>query len=187
MFPGLDEIKKRRQKLGLRQGELAKKSGVSQSLVAKIESGGVKPGYDNVKRIFEALYAEEEHGSVKANAIMTKSVVCAGPKDRVEKAIRLLREKSLSQLPVVAGGKIMGSVSEGTIIERIESGISHSALSRMMVEEIMEAPFPTMPQSAPLHLVAEMLRYNSAIIILGSGGIEGIITKADMLKAVKRD
>jgi predicted transcriptional regulator len=186
MFPELDEIKKRRQKLGMRQNGLAKKSGVSQSLIAKIESGRVKPGYENVKRIFDALFAAEEEGSAKADSMMTRAIVAVCPKDKVSLAIKLLREKSLSQLPVVISGKLVGAISEGTIVDRIEAGTPHAQLSKMSVSEVMEPPFPTLPPGAPVHLAAELLKYNSAVVIVGGRGIEGIITKADMLKAVKR-
>ena len=39
MLPSLDEIAKKRKMLGLTQKELARMAGVSQSSIAKIESG----------------------------------------------------------------------------------------------------------------------------------------------------
>ena len=51
----LSEVKVIRKKLGLTQGELAKAAGVSQSLIAKIESTKIDPTYSKVKLIFHAL------------------------------------------------------------------------------------------------------------------------------------
>ena len=52
MFPKLNEISKKRKILGLTQSELAKLAGVSQSLIAKLESGKIEPSYTKVKTIF---------------------------------------------------------------------------------------------------------------------------------------
>ncbi len=41
MFPTLEDIAKRRHQLGLKQSELAKAAGVSQSLIAKLEAGTI--------------------------------------------------------------------------------------------------------------------------------------------------
>ena len=55
MLPSLDEIAKKRKMLGLTQKELARMAGVSQSSIAKIESGKIDPSYNKVKAIFDVL------------------------------------------------------------------------------------------------------------------------------------
>ena len=49
----IKEIKILRKKLEITQNELAKKSGVSQSLIAKIESSNIDPAYSSIKKIFD--------------------------------------------------------------------------------------------------------------------------------------
>ena len=51
----LEEIKKIRKKLGMTQTELANRAGVSQSLIAKIESARIDPTYTKTQKIFAAL------------------------------------------------------------------------------------------------------------------------------------
>src|SRR6266478_2623122 len=58
MLPQLDEIPKKRKALGLTQSKLAQLAGVSQSIIAKIESGTVDPSYSIAKRLVEALEKE---------------------------------------------------------------------------------------------------------------------------------
>ena len=53
MFPTLEDIARRRRQLGLKQGELAKAAGVSQSLIAKLEAGSIDSSYTKVKTIFD--------------------------------------------------------------------------------------------------------------------------------------
>ena len=55
MFPTLEDIAKRRRQLGLKQSELAKMAGVSQSLIAKLEAGTIDSSYTKVKTIFDIL------------------------------------------------------------------------------------------------------------------------------------
>jgi len=48
------QLKKIRVQLGITQSELAKAAGVSQSLIAKLESGLVDPSFSTMKSISEA-------------------------------------------------------------------------------------------------------------------------------------
>ena len=49
------QLKKIRVQLGITQSELARVAGVSQSLIAKLESGLVDPSFSTMKAISEAL------------------------------------------------------------------------------------------------------------------------------------
>ena len=55
MVVELEEIKEIRKKLGLTQSDLAKRAGVSQSLIAKVESGRLDPAYSNAQKLINAL------------------------------------------------------------------------------------------------------------------------------------
>ena len=51
MLPELEEIKKKRKLFGMTQADLAAECGVSQSLIAKLESGKIVPAYGKAKKI----------------------------------------------------------------------------------------------------------------------------------------
>ena len=55
MFFEIEEIRRRRKKLGITQKKLAELVGVSQPLIARIESGDVDPKFSLIKRIFDVL------------------------------------------------------------------------------------------------------------------------------------
>ncbi len=55
MLPPIEEIANKRRLLGLKQAQLAKAAGVSQSLIAKLESGKIDSSYMKVKTIFDTL------------------------------------------------------------------------------------------------------------------------------------
>ena len=71
----LEEIKKIRKKLGMTQTELANRAGVSQSLIAKIESGRIDPTYTKTKKIFAALSELEKKEEIKAEQLMTAKII----------------------------------------------------------------------------------------------------------------
>ena len=48
MLENLDQIKIIRKKHGLNQKELADRADVSQSLIAKIESGNIEPSFNKI-------------------------------------------------------------------------------------------------------------------------------------------
>ncbi len=82
----LSQIKKLRKKLDLNQKELANSSGVSQSLIAKIEAGKIEPTYTKACRILETLKDLAEKEELKASDLMNKKIVFVKPQDKVGEA-----------------------------------------------------------------------------------------------------
>ena len=67
----LRQVKKICLQLGLTQYAFAKQAGISQSMVAKIESGKLDPAYSKVQQIEKALaFLSQQHES-QAKEIMT--------------------------------------------------------------------------------------------------------------------
>ena len=84
----ISQIKKIRRQLGLTQHAFAKHSGISQSMVAKIESGKLDPTYSKVRQIEQALTALSHDQEKKAEEIMTKKVVSVHHDEKVRKLWR---------------------------------------------------------------------------------------------------
>ena len=184
MLPLLSEVKKRRKLLGLTQTDLAKRSGVSQSLIAKIESQNIDPTYTKACSILETLDDMEEQTSVKAKEIMHKKIVSVNPKDKLTTAVAMMKKHQISQIPVIQNNSIIGSVSENDILMLIASGKDVTS-SSILVNDVVSEPFPTIDENSPIALVASLLKYNRAVILTKKGKIAGIITKADLLKIMK--
>lgn len=184
MLPQLDEIEKRRKSLGLSQKELAKMVGVSQSMIAKIETGRINPSYIKTKAIFDLFESLEKKREIKVGEIVQGKVVGVQKDDPVSKATRIMNETGYSQLPVFDGTRIVGSMTEKSVLNQILAGKDPKELSKIPVESIMEESFPTVNEDAPLTVISALLQYSQAVLVTKKGQIKGIVTKADLLKVV---
>ena len=182
MLPSLGEISKKRRILGLTQKELANVAGVSQSLIAKLESGKIDSSYTKVKAVFDTLKEMEIKREVPIGEILHSEVIGVQKNDEVSKAARLMRDYNYSQLPVFDGERVVGSISEKTILGQILAGKKLSQVSELPVEEVMEEAFPQVGEDAPLSLISNVLQVYTAVLVSKKGKIVGIVTKADLLK-----
>lgn len=184
MLPGVEEIQKRRKGLGLTQKQLATLAGVSQSLIAKIEGGRMDAAYGNVKAIFEALDTElhKLKQTKLARDISTKRIVGVGKKEKVKKAVELMRKNGLSQIPVFDRGVPVGSITERTIADYLVQKKNPEQLLVLQVESVMGDAFPQVSEDTPVEAVASLLQYHHAVLTTRIGRCTGIITKADLFK-----
>jgi predicted transcriptional regulator len=182
MFPTLEDIAKRRRQLGLKQSELAKMAGVSQSLIAKLEAGTIDSSYTKVKTIFDVLERLEFKTKVQATKVLHNEVVTVQIKEPISKVVKIMNEHGYSQIPVFEGKQSVGSISEKAILRQILAGKDLEQISKLPTEEIMEEAFPQINQDAPLSLITSLLQTYSAVLVLRKGDVIGIITKADLLR-----
>ncbi len=182
----LARIGKLRRQLGLTQKGLATLAGVSQSLIAKIESNKIDPAYSKVVQITSAL--EQERGRKetrkKASDIMTSGLASVSPKDDLGRAMGLMKRMNISQLPVFEGHACVGSLSDGMIMGWMEK--YGNRLAHVKAGDAMGEAFPSIPSDSELEAVTGLLRFYKAVLVKKKGRVAGIITKADLMKAIER-
>lgn len=174
-----------RKKLGMTQTELAKLAGVSQSMIAKIESGRLDPAYSNARKIFEALEHEmnRKHETKKAREIMCSHIISLSTDDELGKAMKLMKENGISQLPVFEGDVSVGNVSEDMIMDWITK--YGEKMREVRVGDAMKESFPILPEDADLESISGLLRFYKAVLVKKGRKITGIITKADLIKVMR--
>src|SRR5439155_2372087 len=69
----------------------------------------------------------------------------------VEQAVNLMREHDISQVPVMEGGEVVGSISETRILDIL---VSDPQAKMKPVAEYMEKPFPVIPEESPIEQIA---------------------------------
>lgn len=183
MLPQLDEIPKKRKALGLTQSKLAQLAGVSQSIIAKIESGTVDPSYSIAKRLVEALEKESIQVSrPRVSEIMSRPVISISKTQLVRDAVDMMRKRGYSQLPVFDGNRCVGSISEKTILDRAARGEPLESLLNNRVRDIMDSPLPMVNDDTPLEMVLGLLQGNYGVLVTRGESTIGILTKSDILK-----
>ena len=182
MLPSIAEIKILRKRLSLTQEGLSKASGVSQSLIAKTESGRIVPSYDKARRLFEALESASKRESLHAKDIMSKKFKSVRESDTARKAIGLMEKNGFSQAPVIMKGKCTGVVTESGILASLRE-LGGKKFNSVKVREIMEEPPPILSEDTAFAVLAGVLRHEQAVLISRKGKITGIVTKSDLLKS----
>ncbi len=189
MLPTIEEIRKLRKNLGISQKELAASVGVSQSYIARLERGSLNPTYNKVKRIYDYLNqaTDKLHTiTITVENIMNHPVITCSPFDTLIAALDILRTKGFSQLPVANEDRnIIGVISENDINDLLMKGNTIESLRNMSVKKVMTGTLPQLDKSSPISMVYPLLKFSNAVIIVDSGRPIGIVTKADILKAIE--
>jgi cystathionine beta-synthase len=109
----------------------------------------------------------------------TPSVVSVAPGTGVRQALGLMTLHDVSQLPVMDGPSNIGSVSEWALTGR---GLADPKVLERSVGDVMDAPFPEVDMRQSADSVAKLLSKSSpAVLVRGAAGIEGIVTRSDLL------
>jgi len=96
----------------------------------------------------------------------------------VEEAVNLMREHDISQVPVIEGGEVVGSLSEARILEIL---VQDPDAKRKPVAEYMERPFPVIPEDASLTEVTNNIGHDTTAILVKQAHGYDIITKSDLI------
>jgi len=184
VIPTPEELRRLRLQAGLTQKDLAERAGVSQSLIARIEAGTVDPRVSTLRRIISAIPFKESFK--KASQIMCSPVIYVTTEDTVRKAADLMEKHGISQLPVLEGGKVVGSVREDSLIREVLRSREPHRIFDKKVKEVMEDAFPTVsPSTSIIEILSSFLYAKPAVLVVDRGKLCGIITKIDIIKALK--
>lgn len=178
MIPRLEEIKEIRKKLNLTQAQLAKRANVSQSLIAKIESGKIDPAYSNIVKIFNALRSMEKKQELRAKNIMHNKIISISVNDEIKNAVKKMKKYDISQLPVIEGNNCVGLVSETLILEALFSK------KGKIIKDVMDDPPPIISKNTPITVISSLLKYFPLVLVSDNGNLKGVITKSDLLTSI---
>src|SRR6185295_16757724 len=92
----------------------------------------------------------------------TKEIVSIPLGVSVQDAVNLMREHDISQIPVIEGGEVVGSLSEARILEIL---VQNPDAKRKPVAEYMEGPFPVISEDASLTEVTNAIGPETTAIL----------------------
>jgi CBS domain-containing protein len=134
---------------------------------------------------------------MRAGDIMTRDVITVTPETPVHEAITLLTGHAIASLPVVAGGEVIGIVSEPDLLKgRLPHDRTVSLIPRAdgpdpgrTVDDVMNEPVICLPATADAADVAQVLLDNHvrAVPIVDGSSLVGIVSRRDLLRIVQRE
>lgn len=181
-IPTPGEIRDKRIKLGLTQTDVAMRSNLSQSMVARIEAGTVDPRVSTLKKIVGVLM-DAERSMITAGDLMHCPVMCVNSEKTLSSTIEIMEKYDISQIPVIDNGIPVGCISESAIINAMEEGRIMKTRDHP-VSDFMEEGFPTVPPSTDIETIVHMLHSNHAVLVLDKGKVAGVITKHDLMSMI---
>jgi predicted transcriptional regulator len=180
-LPTPEELRALRKRAGLTQAELAKRAGVSQSLIARIEAGTVNPRLSTLIKIYSALreYMEEE---VPVERVMHSPVITVSVDERLDRIVEVMWTNGISQVPVLdRDGYVVGTVHERDVVEAFLKHRERALQLRAI--DVMSEPLPLVPKNAKLSSVIKILRGEiPAVLVVEGWKLVGIITKSDLMR-----
>ncbi len=178
-----NQLKRIRSELGITQAKLASEAGVSQSLVAKIESGRVDPTFGSMKSISEALRSRRSTQGKRAAEVMSSPVISVQTNAKLSDCVAVMKKHGISQIPVLAGERPVGSVTETHILELLAEANNTSQLLARPVSRFMKPALPIVNEETQIEALFSLFNYVPAVLVSSADKVEGVITKIDLLAA----
>ncbi|MDH5481622.1 MAG: CBS domain-containing protein [Candidatus Bathyarchaeota archaeon] len=169
-------LKKLRVESSLTQKRLAELVGVSQAHIAKIELGKVDPRLSTINRILEVL---AEGKRVKCKDIMTEGVLFAKPNNSILEVSEVMVRHAISQMPILNGNRVVGTITEESIIRNLGSDIA-----KKNVRNIMDPPLPMVSEETTVQAIRTLLERHQGVLVTKGKDVVGIITRSDLLKTI---
>ncbi|MFJ2238046.1 CBS domain-containing protein [Streptomyces sp. NPDC087859] len=136
--------------------------------------------------------------------VMTRDVATVGPDAAFKDIVRIMQDRKVSALPVVDGGRrVLGIVSEADLLPKEEfrdSDPDRSTQLRRLSDlakagsvtagELMTSPALTVRSGETLAQAARTMaraRIKRLPVVEESGRLEGVVSRADLLKVFLRD
>lgn len=104
--------------------------------------------------------------------------------DPLGNAVELMRRHDVSQLPVIEEGHVLGTVHDDTVMKKL---LTREASFHQSVQEVMDAPLPTIDASAELsELYRQLTGDHNAVVVVRDGKAVGVLTKMDIITHLSR-
>lgn len=178
--PTPSELRVLRKKVHLTQKELAKRANISQALIARIEAGKVDPRVSTLKKILKVLNEALEI-KVSLKNIMHQPVLTIDSDETIGKAAEIMWKHGISQLPVMKGDRVIGSIREDSLLQKFKEGDIKELLN-VSVFNLLEESFPIVSIEDSLDEISRLLSSGCpAVLVSEHGRMVGIITKIDLI------
>jgi cystathionine beta-synthase len=100
----------------------------------------------------------------------------------LKRALALIQQHDVSQLPVFRGADVVGTLEEGDVLR---SALADATSLERPLDSIMGPPLPIVGADEPADVVTRLLASRSpAVLVKSDGAVRGILTRFDMLQFI---
>ncbi len=126
-----------------------------------------------VEKVDVGILVDSKRGEMEA-------IISVEPHTSVRDTLALMNDRNVSQMPVMDEGESVGSVQEGSLMNKV---LSDTLILDREIREVMEKPFPIVEYHENLRSIAKSFtRRNPAVLVREAGRIVGILTKFDFIR-----
>ena len=145
---------------------------------------------------------------MRVKDVMSEPVISVSPDASIWEAVRLMLQHKISGLPVVdKSGNVVGIVTEGDFLRRVETGTvrrrprwielligpgklaqEYVRASARKVSEVMTTEIHSISEDAPLDVAVSLMERHRVkrLPVLRGGQLVGMLTRANLLRALAR-
>lgn len=152
---------------------------------------------DHGTRYLGKVYNDEwmrNHGFLEDKAYGTARDIVSSRKDgyqlvvvdkntKIKEAIAIMNEKSVSQIPVMEGEHVIGSLTDNKLLLKI---IERPELKDANVSEVMEDSMQFVALDSTLDVLSSMVEREKAVLVRDDNHRVHIVTKHDILAAITK-
>jgi cystathionine beta-synthase len=134
----------------------------------------------------QGFITRDQHGDLRdliGRPHGERATITVGPTDIVTTAHNRLRNAGFSQLPVMDEGKLVGVITEDTIIQFV---FGRPDLMTAPVADAMESAFIKLDKETSVNNLVAMLRVQPYAAIMDGEDFLGLITRSDVLNYLRR-
>jgi predicted transcriptional regulator len=186
MINSVKDIRRARKSVEWTQKDLADATDLSQSAIAKIEKGRYSLSHETFLRIQDVLDRKMAEGGDRLTLgdvmVPAGELITVSPEEPIGKAVRLMEEHSISQIPVFEAGRTIGTVTSNSLASAMMGPPIHT-VRKAMIHEL-----PLLHEDMPITpVITAILAESHAILVTRAGEIVGIVTSEDVLRRSVRE
>jgi cystathionine beta-synthase len=130
------------------------------------------PAHSTVRDLLEA----------KSSPSGMPPILSVGEEESVRKAVGLVRSYDVSQLPVLRGSEVVGTVFDAELLKAV---IEDATTLEEPVRRVMHKALPQVAADEPITKVTRLLAdRNPAVLVREDGDIVGILTRFDVIEFI---
>jgi cystathionine beta-synthase len=140
-----------------------------------------------IEQGFAERRAEGDLRDLIARRFREGGSVTVGPEDSLLTAYNRMRGADVSQLPVIADGKLVGIIDESDILDAVESSDAPARERfRLPVRSAMSARLHTLQAHEPLASLLPVFERDEVAIVLDGEDFVGLITRIDLINHLRQ-